>query len=383
MDDGNSDLVQIIRDGIRARGPAPFAWFMEQALYHPQHGYYSSGRCAIGRRGDYFTSVSVGPLFGNLLAGQFAEIWEGLDRPDDFVIVEQGAQQGEFATDVLEALRVQWPDFFAVVHYRIVEPFPILRQRQEGVLRPFAGRTQWVASLDEMEPFCGVHFSNELLDAMPVHLLMAAGGEEARRWHERLVERTSCGFTFVDRPVLDPRLLDRLAKIPPAPVDSYETEVNLAALDWIEALAGKLRRGVILAADYGLARPEFYAATRRTGTLQCYAEHRVLPSLLERVGTSDITTHVEWTSVAERAEECGLHIAGFTDQHHFLTGLLSTHPELASAGAEKSRALQTLIHPEFMGMKFQFLGLAKEFPAEVSLGGFKFARASREALGLE
>ncbi len=383
MDEGNSDLVQIIRDGIRVRGPAPFDWFMEQALYHPEHGYYSSGRCAIGRRGDYFTSVSVGPLFGKLLAGQFAEIWEGLDRPDDFVIVEQGAQQGEFATDVLEALRAQWPEFFAVVRYRIVEPFPILRQRQEGVLRPFAGRTQWVASLDEMEPFCGVHFSNELLDAMPVHLLVAAGGEGARQWHERLVERTSCGFTFVDRPVMDRRLLERLAKIPPAPVGSYETEVNLTALDWIEALAGKLRRGMVLAADYGLARPEFYAATRRTGTLQCYAEHRVLPSLLERIGTSDITTHVEWTSVAERAEECGLHIAGFTDQHHFLTGLLSSHPELASAGAEKSRALQTLIHPEFMGMKFQFLGLAKEFPAEVSLGGFKFARASRAALGLD
>ncbi|MEO6971759.1 MAG: SAM-dependent methyltransferase [Chthoniobacterales bacterium] len=381
MDDGNLELIQIIRDGIRARGPAPFAWFMEQALYHPEHGYYGSGRCAIGRRGDYFTSVSVGPLFGKLMAGQFAEIWETLDRPDDFVIVEQGAHHGEFATDVLEALRAQQPEFFAVLRYRIVEPFPILRQRQQGVLRQFAAKTEWSASLDEMERFCGVHFSNELLDAMPVHLLKAAGDEEERRWHERLVERTSCGFTFVDRPMTDPRLLERLAKIPPAPSASYETEVNLAALDWIEALAGKLRRGVILAADYGLARPEFYAASRHSGTLQCYAEHRVLPSLLERVGASDITTHVEWTSVAERAEECGLQIAGFTDQHHFLTGLLSTHPELLSAGAEKSRALQTLIHPEFLGTRFQFLGLTKEFAA--SLGGFKFGRDPRLSLGLE
>jgi SAM-dependent MidA family methyltransferase len=383
MDDCNSELIQIIRDGIRARGPAPFAWFMEQALYHPEHGYYGSGRCAIGRRGDYFTSVSVGPLFGKLMAGQFAEIWEALDRPDDFVLVEQGAHQGEFATDVLEALREQRPEFFAVLRYRIVEPFPILRQRQEGVLRRFAGKMEWAASLDEMDRFCGVHFSNELLDAMPVHLLKAAGAEEKRSWHERLVERTSCGFTLVDRPVTDPRLLERLIKIPPAPAEGYETEVNLAALDWIEALAGKLRRGVVLVADYGLARPEYYAARRSTGTLQCYAEHRVLPSLLERVGKSDITTHVEWTSVTERAEQCGLQIAGFTDQHHFLTGLLSTHPELASAGAEKSRALQTLIHPEFLGMKFQFLGLTKEFPKSVSLGGFTFARDSRRTLGLE
>lgn len=383
MDEGNLELIQIIRDGIRARGPASFAWFMEQALYHPKHGYYGSGQCQIGRRGDYFTSVSVGPLFGKLLAGQFAEIWEALGRPDDFVIVEQGAHHGEFATDVLEALGEQQPDFFEVVRYRIVEPFPVLRQRQQGVLRQFGAKLEWFASLEEMDSFCGVHFSNELLDAMPVHLLIATGDDGERRWHERLVERTSCGFTFVDRPVSDRRLLERLAKIPPAPSEHYETEVNLAALDWIETLAGKLRRGVVLAADYGWARPEYYAASRRTGTLQCYAEHRVLPSLLEGVGASDITAHVEWTSIAERAEECGLRVAGFTDQHHFLTGLLSCHPELLSVGAEKSRALQTLIHPEFLGVKFQFLGLTKNFPQANSLGGFQFARESRRALGLE
>ncbi|MGH8093033.1 MAG: class I SAM-dependent methyltransferase [Chthoniobacterales bacterium] len=375
-------LIRSLREQIQRDGPIPFTRFMELALYHPEHGYYSSGRCAIGRRGDYFTSVSVGPLFGRLMAGQFAEIWETLGRPDDFVLVEQGAHHGEFATDVLAALREQTPEFFAQVRYRIVEPFAVLRQRQQAALRPFAGRTEWAESLETMEPFCGVHFSNELLDAMPVHLLKAAGDEAERRWHERLVERTSRGFTFVDRPVSDPRLLERLATIPPAPAEGYETEVNLAALDWIEVLAGKLRRGVVLIADYGLARPDYYAASRRTGTLQSYAEHRVLPSPLDRVGASDITTHVEWTSTAERAKECGLRIAGFTDQHRFLTGLLSTHPALAAAGAKESRALQTLLHPEFLGTKFQFLGLTKDFPQGNSLGGFKFARDSRKALGL-
>lgn len=378
----NEELICEIRDGIRARGPVPFAWFMEQALYHPEHGYYSSGRCAIGRRGDYFTSVSVGPLFGKLIAGQFAEIWETLGRPDDFVIVEQGAHHGEFASDVLEALREQNPDLFATVRYRIVEPFALLRQRQEGVLRPFAARTEWVESLAVMEPFCGVHFSNELLDAMPVHLLVATGEGEERRWSERMVERTSCGFTLIDRPISDARLAERLKKLPPVPEFGYETEINLAALDWVEALAGKLRRGVVLVADYGLSRDEFYAPSRHTGTLQCYADHRVLPSILEQVGQSDLTTHVEWTSLAEQAELCGLRVAGFTDQHHFLTGLLSTYAALASAGAEKSRALQTLIHPEFLGTKFQFLGLTKDFPPEESLGGFKFARDARVALGL-
>ncbi|MEO5717436.1 MAG: SAM-dependent methyltransferase [Chthoniobacterales bacterium] len=380
--EGNDELIDEIRANIRARGPVPFAWFMEQALYHPAHGYYSSGRCAIGRRGDYFTSVSVGPLFGKLIAGQFIEIWETLGRPADFVIVEQGAHHGEFATDVLEAVRAESPELFALVRYRIVEPFAILRKRQEGVLRPFAPRVEWVESLAAMEPFRGVHFSNELLDAMPVHLLVVTGEGAERRWCERLVERTSCGFTFVDRPISDARLARRLTKLPPVPAVGYETEINLAALDWIQTLAGKLRAGVVLTADYGLARDEFYAPNRVTGTLQCYADHRVLPSILERVGESDLTTHVEWTSLVEQAEICGLRLAGFTDQHHFLTGLLSTHAALASAGAEKSRALQTLIHPEFLGMKFQFLGLTKNFPAEGSLGGFKFGRDPRRALGL-
>ena len=102
MNTGNPDLVRFIRSEIEKRGPQSFAWFMQQALYHPEHGYYSSGRCAIGRKGDYFTNVSVGPLFGQLLASQFSEIWERLGKMNDFVIVEQGAHDGQFALDVLE-----------------------------------------------------------------------------------------------------------------------------------------------------------------------------------------------------------------------------------------------------------------------------------------
>ena len=151
---------------------------MEQALYHPEHGYYGSGHCAIGRRGDYFTSVSVGPLFGTLMAGQFAEIWEKLGRARRFRDRRAGRASRRVCDRCAGSAPRLHPEFFAVLRYRIVEPFSTFRQRQQGVLRPFVEKTESAVSLEEMETFCGVHFSNELLDAMPVHLLIAAGDEE-------------------------------------------------------------------------------------------------------------------------------------------------------------------------------------------------------------
>src|SRR5438105_15419652 len=123
----NTELTKITRAEINEPGPIPFARFMELALYHPKHGYYASGRASIGRRGDFFTNVSIGPLFGKLLAAQFAEIWEKLGRPRDLKIVEQGAHDGAFATDVLTALRESASDCFAATSYCIVEPFQIWR----------------------------------------------------------------------------------------------------------------------------------------------------------------------------------------------------------------------------------------------------------------
>src|SRR6266487_5080163 len=202
-----TELVQFIRETIRARGPQSFAWFMQQALYHPEHGYYSSGRCAIGRHGYYFTNVSVGPLFGQLLAAQLAEIWGRLGNPDKFVVVEQGAHHGEFARDVLESARKQWPNFFAALRYRIVEPFSILQDRQSQTLQSLADKVEWYDSIEALGPFIGVHFSNELLDAMPVRLI--AGGTE------KLVDCDGKNFVFVEQPLRE------------------SGEFNEAALDWV------------------------------------------------------------------------------------------------------------------------------------------------------
>jgi len=370
MHPGNPDLVAFIRGAIRQQGPVRFDWFMEQALYHPQFGYYSSGQCQIGRRGDYFTNVSVGSLFGRMLATQFAEMWEIMGRQDDFTIVEQGAHHGEFAHDVLAAM----PEFPATLRYCIIEPFPILQRRQEETLTGFRHKVTWTESLTDLEPFSGVHFSNELIDSMPVRLIARdAGGE----WQEKFVADSGSDFVFITKPIGDPQLRAALEKIPRNEDAAYETEVNLAASDWIQTIAQKLQRGFVLAVDYGYPRAEFYAAERTSGTVQSFARHHTVSSPLDGVGRVDITAHVEWTTVAERAEDSGLKLIGFTDQHHFMTALLARHTPAES----ERRSLQTLLHPEFLGTRFQYLALGKNAPTE-TLTGFRFAREPRQALGL-
>jgi SAM-dependent MidA family methyltransferase len=353
-----TELVQFIRGRIKNHGPQPFAWFMEQALYHPEHGYYSSDRAEIGRRGDYFTNVSVGPLFGELLAAQFAEIWERLDRPTNFVVVEQGAHHGEFAHDVFESAQRRSPEFFSALRYEIVEPFPKLQDRQSQALRQFGERVRWRKSLDELEPFVGIHFSNELLDAMPINLRNKYVGLDGDK------------FIFVD--------------------SGAKQIANQSQLDLIDQIAARLQRGFVLAIDYGFSRDAF------RDVIQIRARHRSLDSPFEQIGEADITSHVNWTDIAERAEKNGLRVDGFTDQHHFLTGIISefgrggsSEPPAGDWGQsplpsnEKSkRALQTLLHPEMLGRSFQVLALAKDVDLAAPLSGFKFARDSRRQLGL-
>lgn len=376
-----SALVEFIRAHIRRDGPAPFRWFMEQALYHPQYGYYASGRAVIGRDGDFFTSVSVGPLFGRLLCAQFREMWERMGKPDGFTLVEQGANNGDFARDALLAAA---PDFLEAITYTIVEPFPVLRERQRQALEKFP-RVQWRESLAALAPFRGVHFSNELLDAMPVHLVKFKEGA----WRELYVDFDGGQFRFTDGPLSSEKLRLHLEKLPPIDIENYTTEVNLDALDWIETLSSRMTAGFVLAADYGHTRTAFYAADRTAGTLACHSKHRRSFDPLQNAGETDITAHVDFTSLAERAEACGFRVAGFADQHHFMVGLgKNEFPDTAEIpGPEKAKALRafnTLMHPNFMGVNFKFLALEKAAAASPApaLAGFQFSPNPKTALGI-
>jgi SAM-dependent MidA family methyltransferase len=345
MNTGNADLIRIIRAQVQKHGPVSFAWFMRQVLYHPEHGYYSSGRCAIGRKGDYFTNVTVGSVFGQLLALQFSDIWERLGKMNNFVVVEQGAQDGQFARDVLEFVQKRLPKFFDALRYRILEPFPILEEQQRRRLEAFGDKVEW---RDSPEPFTGVHFSNELLDAMPVCLISDGT--------EKLVGLNGDNFVFVERPV-------------------DKTRFNQAALEWIDQIAANLQRGYVIAIDYGFLGEEFER------NVQVRAQHRHLDSSFEQIGDADITMFVHWKSIVERAHANGLRVAGFTDQHHFLTGIISRfesgdrNQSLLVASGKAKRELQTLLHPEMLGRAFQVLALAKNVNVEVPpLAGFEFAR---------
>ena len=353
----NTQLVESIRETIRAQGPQSFAWFMQQALYHPEHGYYSAGRCVIGRKGDYFTNVSVGPLFGKLMASQFFEIWERLGRTNDFLIVEQGAHDGQFARDALEFVQNRFPEFFEALCYRILEPFPILQARQRRTLEMFGDKVEWRES---PAPFTGVHYSNELLDAMPVRLISDGS--------EKLVDLDGDKFVFVERPV------DRAL-------------FNQAALESIDQIAVNLQRGYMIAIDYGSLDETFDKA------VQVRARHRNLNSPFEQIGDADITMSVHWTSIIERARANALSVAGFTDQHHFLTGIIFGFGKTSSpappadnfgqsllADSKAKRELQTLLHPEMLGRAFQVLALAKNLDVERNpLAGFKFAHQPANA----
>jgi len=364
-------LAGIIQAGIATGGPMSFRRFMELALYHADLGYYASGRARIGRGGDFFTNVSVGPLFGRLLARQFAEMWGMLGSPGDFTIIEQGAHRGDLAADVLGALQEMFPECFEAACYQIVEPFSKLAAQQRERLAALGDKVKWVRDLAEVEARAAVHFSNELADAFPVHLVTWTGSE----WRERMVAANGDGFQFVDGPRVAGDL-DAACKAIPGPLPAgYVTEVNPAVRGWIAGVAAGMQRGFVLAVDYGFPREQYYAPTRTTGTLSAYAAHRREPDPLARPGELDLTAHVEFDSLIDAARAAGLRLEGFTDQHHFMVGLGAEH-FADGANASERRAFQTLMHPEMMGAAFKVIAFSKGVAPVPPLAGFRFARTS-------
>lgn len=365
---------------IAASGPLRFDRYMARALFEPALGYYASGRARIGRKGDFYTSVSVGRMFGRVLAAQCAEVWERLGRPSRFDIVEQGANDARLAADILDALQERLPACHEATRYTLVEPFPSLAESQHQTLASHGSHTHWISEIEELESFAGMHLTNEYADALPVRLFLRT----TAGWHERHVTSHGGRLVFDDRPA-EAGITDLLPQDAP---EGYLAELGPEAEDWITALAGKLDRGLLLVIDYGFPRSQLHAPWRGNGTLSCYRAHCRDDDPLEAPGEKDITAHVDFTALAQAGLAAGLDLAGFADQHHFMVGAataLLLEMEAAPASARRDadfREIKTLLHPETMGTQFKYLALARGIDLGTPLAGFRHARDAAATLGL-
>ncbi len=363
-------LEEIMRAEIAAAGPMRFDRFMEQALYHPEHGYYAGPR-VIGRGGDFVTSVSIGPLFGRMLARQAAQMAELLGEPE-FWIVEQGAHDGRLARDILEAANGM-PELRDRLRYLIVEPSERLRAAQETLLKRFGAQVSWIRRVDEgtgPKP-SGLFLSNELLDAFPVRLIE----HQASDWIERCVGLGSGGELAWCGRKPDAELQAAVEAIPVPKAEGYCTEIRLAARDWMRGVGRFLRRGYVVTIDYGFPASAYYAPFRRDGTLTCYRGHRRGDEVLRDPGEQDITAHVDFTALVRAGEGVVLTPLALVDQGHFLVGILQgavANPGDGGVSAADAAALKTLTHPEHFGTRFQVLVQARDAPA--GLHGLAFAR---------
>ena len=361
-------LSAVIRDEIRAAGGwISFARFMELALYAPGLGYYVAGAAKLGADGDFVTAPEISPWFGRTLSRPIAQ-W--LETGND-EILELGAGSGAMAADVLGELHSlgRLPR-----RYLILETSPQLVQRQRETLRrrqpALCDRVEWPDALPT--DFEGVIVANEVLDALPVHVLAwreAGLFERGVGWRDR--------FEWIEQPLSSSALRSAAEAIDVG--DSYVSEISLAGPALVRSLAATLRRGALLLIDYGFGQREFYHPQRSAGTLMCHYRHRAHDDPFFLPGLQDMTAHVDFTAIAGAGIDAGLKLLGYTTQTQFLincgiTGLLGQPVESMSSFTAMA-GVQKLLSPAEMGELFKVIALGRGVDAP--LVGFSSGDKSR------
>ena len=358
LNSNSQQLEKILRAEINnsPKKRITFARYMDLVLYHQEYGYYNSGIADIGVKGDFFTSSSLGRDFGELLAIQIRQMWQNLGCPDPFYVVEMGAGNGELAFDILSFLRESDFSLLEVLKYIIVEQSPALKLKQQKLLGSFDISWNWL----EIPPdsIVGCFLSNELIDAFPVHLVTKNNGkieevflsiEENKLCetiHPLSTEDIDRYFNLVDIDLLRSQY-----------ADGYRTEVRLQALEWLQTVANKLKRGYVLTIDYGYKADKYYHPSRQLGTLQCYYQHRRHNNPYVNIGHQDITAHVDFTALETQGKQYNLQTIGFTQQGLFLMALglgdrlndLSSGKYDISEIFQRRDALHQLIDPTGLG----------------------------------
>lgn len=356
----------MIRDKIQAAGGwIPFEHFMNLALYAPGMGYYNSGTTKLGSAGDFVTAPEISSLFGRTLAQQVMQISRYINHAD---ILEFGAGSGKLASDLL--LELEKLDSLPGKYF-ILEISAELRQRQQMLLANKAPHLMHLIEWLEQLPtqFNGTILANEVLDAMPVHIVT---------WHkdalfERGVTWQNDQFAWQDRPIQNEELRKAAGQLIPQinPNNDlnhpYVSEINLAATYFIRSLANILQQGVILLIDYGFGRSEYYHPQRKQGTLMCHYCHHAHDDPFYLPSLQDITSHVDFSAITEAAENTGLALLGYTTQAHFLINcgiteiLARTSTEDINNYLPQANQLQKLVSPAEMGELFKVIALGKSF----------------------
>jgi SAM-dependent MidA family methyltransferase len=353
--------AQIKQQIIAAGGRISFAEFMHQALYAPGLGYYSAGKHKIGPQGDFITAPEISPLFSYALAEQCAQVFAHLDEPN---ILEFGAGKGTMAADILlhlECLK-QLP-----THYYILEVSADLRQRQEQTIAASCPHLQtrvvWLDSLPA-EPLSAVVLANEVLDAFAVELFNICEAGIAQTYVEIQDDALQLTQSFDLSPQFESHVNHLQTELQLQ--TGYQSEVNLLMPPWWQALSACLHQGVVLIIDYGYPRREYYHPQRHAGTLQCFYQHRAHNDALTLVGLQDITTHVDFTAVAEGANAADFGVLGYCSQSMFL--LSNRMLELADANEldridefNQAQQIKKLTLPTEMGEKFKVMALGKNY----------------------
>ena len=338
-----NELEHRIHTEIAEKGGIPFSRFMELALYEPGLGYYETHR-EIGRKGDFYTSVNVGSVFGEMLGFQFASWLQEIEG--NVQLVEAGAHDGRLAGDIMTYLRDWQPEFYSRCELILWESSNIHRNWQQETLSAFDGKVRWVELL---EPFRGVFFCNELLDACPVErLTWEAGG-----WEQGFVKSKAESFVWVNQSA--EAVKGWLKSVTPPDRAVY------ALSDYApwQNVCESLQQGRAVVVDYGMSGMEFFDPPRKNGTIRGYHHHQKVDDVLQNPGNIDITASVNFSAVEQIATSAGLTTASFARQAQFLVNIfertLKMPEQFPEWTPDRTRQFQTLVHPEHLGHSFKVL----------------------------
>jgi SAM-dependent MidA family methyltransferase len=314
----STEFERRLIERLKREGPMTFRDFMQTALYDPELGYYNTERLKIGAQGDYYTSSNVHPAFGAVLARAFAEWW-GAGSVEPLTIVEMGPGTGQLAYDVLSAMRYERPAIFDRLICVLVEASPAMRKRQRDKLTAFEDHIRW-CELEQIEraPVHGIVFSNEFVDALPVHRARYMSGSLEEQY-VAAIDAAHLGFVW--REPSTKRLSEYVERIGITLGQGQIVEINLDAIDWLARMTNTLAHGLLVTIDYGDTSQQLWTPDRRSGTLRSFYRHRLIDSPLERLGEQDITASVNFTALIEYGRDFGFELVSCERQTAFLTRL--------------------------------------------------------------